>query len=458
MNKILILLVCAVYINSLQAKTLVGEGYGDTRQEARKNALAALSESLYVDIKADYESETASNGYNNATLKVHTSSDLPLLGVDYTVVDKKKDFYCTATLESSRVLPLYQSELQKLRVSINSLNAKRKSASNASDKYRVLNELLGNILQFEKLESVSMMLGGKIEQSSTDAASIRSEILGIESISPTLDIAADVLTRNLPQGEYMVQAPLPAGSNQVTAFSRVMRDKVMDHIHSVSQRHEYTSFLKGRYEIQKQGIVVSYQAVDYKGETLASRVVKISPGAYQGLGYKPDSVNFEKLLNDGYVRSNDFRADLNTNQGSQSLLFQPGQTIELFARLNEPGYFYIVSHNISTEQSYLLELNDASGKRAFIRYVNADDANRWLSLGQFEVSPPYGTENLQMIASSQDLINKLPVTALDESTGLYIIQAKNVEDAVIKTRGLTPVHKKSVRSAETTLSFTTMAK
>ncbi|HHO58602.1 MAG TPA: hypothetical protein ENJ64_00065 [Thiotrichales bacterium] len=440
------------------AAVLSGEAYGPTREEARKNALATLAESLVVEIKSEFKSEQTSDGYTDASKRVHTTSDLPLLGTDFTVIDKKGEYYCTVLMNSDRALPLYRKELARLATDIEALNKRQKKQKKTASRYRTLTELLAAVEQFDKHNTVAVMLGGKAARSPVAAASVRSEILSIESVAPTLDIAADVLTRDLPATSYMVQAPLPAGSSQATAFSRIMRDKIAGRVRATEKKQPSSSYLKGSYEIGKSGITLAYRAVDYRGETVASRVVRLAPSAYRNIAYRPASVDFDQLLHEGYVRSNDFRAELNTNQGKDSLLFQPGQTIELFAKLNAPGYFYIVSHNTSTAQSYLLELNDAPGKRAFVRYVNADDANRWISLGEFEVSPPFGTENLQLVASSRDLAGKLPVTAYDDDTGLYIVQAATVKDAVIKTRGLKPKRKKGVKSAEATLSFTTMAK
>jgi len=130
----------------------------------------------------------------------------------------------------------------------------------------------------------------------------------------------------------------------------------------------------------------------------------------------------------------------------------------LLPKLNSPGYFYVASHNTTENMSYLLELNESQGKRAFLRYVNADEVNRWLSLGEFEVTAPFGTENLQLIASSKDLINNLPSVKFDPELELYVVGAKSAEDAVIKTRGLKPKRSKKVKSSEATLTVTMMAK
>ena len=205
--------------------------------------------------------------------------------------------------------------------------------------------------------------------------------------------------------------------------------------------------------------MVTVRVVNETGIILNTRVVKLDKTAYANINYRPTSIDFDKLLHDGYVVSSIFTAQISTNRGGEDLLFTEGETIELLVKLNRPGYFYIVSHNNENASSYLIALNyDSTGKRQFIRYVNADDANKWISLGEFNATSPYGTENLQLIASSVDLISKLPAIQYDDTTGLHMLDTHSASDAVRKTRALVPKRKGQVRSTEATLSFTTMAK
>ena len=63
----------------------------------------------------------------------------------------------------------------------------------------------------------------------------------------------------------------------------------------------------------------------------------------------------------------------------------------------------------------MLELEEeARAPRRFVQFVNADGVNRWISLGEFEIYPPLGLEHLQVIASKEDLVWRLPMYRSNE--------------------------------------------
>ncbi|MDH3342999.1 MAG: DUF4384 domain-containing protein [Gammaproteobacteria bacterium] len=452
----LLLLLCS----STQAVTLTGEAYAPTREDARQQALSALSESVLVEVKSVFESEQSSNGYIDATKKMSSVSELPLLGVDYTVIDKKGEFFCSVLLNGDRSLSLYQAELKKLASSIDALNKKQLSQkANKSQRHKTLDLLLTDLEQYDKHQTVARFLGSNVAAPvSVKQADVRSELLSIEAAAPSVDIVARVLTRDLPVHQYKVQAAMPAGAKRATKLSRLLKDNVERHLQTKQDVVEGEFTLKGSYEILKEGVSVTYRVIDPRGVTTATRVAMLSKAALSNIEYKPASVNFDQLLHEGYVVSNDFKAQLNTSAGKEGLAFTEGETIGLFTKLNSPGYFYLVSHNTSDNISYVLELSESHGKRKFLRYVNADEVNRWLSLGEFEVSAPFGAENLQLIASSKDLIDSLPNTHFDPELELYVVGAKTTEEAVTTTRGLKPKRSNKVKSSEATLTFTTMRK
>ena len=450
------LLLCT----SVQAVTLSGEAYAPTREDARQQALSALSESVLVEVKSVFESEQTSDGYLDATKKMRSVSELPLLGVDYTVIDKKDEFFCTVMLNGDKSLKLYSAEIKNLASNIDALNKKQLSQkSNKSQRHKSLNLLLTDLEQYGKHQTVARFLGGEVASPvSVKMADVRSELLSIEAAAPSIDIAAKILTRDLPVHQYKVLAAMPEGAKRATKLSRLLKDNVERHLKTKQDVMEGEYQLKGSYEILKDGVSVTYRVINPNGTTAATRIAKLSKAAVQNIEYKPASLDFDKLLHDGYVVSNDFRAELNTSAGKEGLAFTEGETIELFVKLNNPGYFYLVSHNTTDNMSYVLELNEAQGKRAFLRYVNADEVNRWLSLGEFEVTAPFGSENLQLISSSKDLIGSLPNTRYDPELELYVVGANSTEEAVTKTRSLKPKRKKGVKSSEATLTFTTMAR
>ena len=439
------------------ATDYTAQAYGNTPEQARHRALSALSENLQVAVKSHFYVVSTSKGENTATQTIDTHSELPLLGVKQTVIEKNGEFYCLAYLNKKDALSLYSAELVQLHDRILQLNSQINQLSDGRQKYPLLLTLLTYINQYEKFHTVARLLGdATLSSVPVSETAVRSKIMAMENDAPSLDIAAQVLTRDLPEHQYYVLPPLPQGSQQATMLSRLLRDRIRSHIKS-TEKFKQGYFLKGSYEIGADAITVSCRAVNSKGETLATRLVKLAPEAYNKIDYKPKSINFSQLLHNDYVIDSSFQAQLTTNAGSEDLLFTSGQNVELFVKLSHAGYFYIVSHNLVEGVSYLLELDDVPGKRAFLRYVSADEANHWLSLSEFEVSPPFGTENLQLIASNKDLINHLPAYTYNAETGLYEIRAASRSEAVSTTRALKPSKKKTVKSAEATLTLTTMA-
>jgi hypothetical protein len=107
--------------------------------------------------------------------------------------------------------------------------------------------------------------------------------------------------------------------------------------------------------------------------------------------------------------------------------------------------------------SYLLELQEAERNRKFVYYVNADDANKWISLGEFDVVKPFGVESLQVIASTVDPVDELPSYRYDPKTGLYI-SFREPKEGVLKARALRKKMSEEAQTAEAVLMLTTMEK
>lgn len=63
--------------------------------------------------------------------------------------------------------------------------------------------------------------------------------------------------------------------------------------------------------------------------------------------------------------------------------------------------------------------------------MDADEINRWLSIGEFDIVPPFGLETFQMIAAMKDPIVILPKNSFDPDTELYII-SKDIRQAVVQ--------------------------
>ena len=442
----------------LYASQFIATGYGDTQELARSQSRAALSESLWVEIKSEFNSVTREDGQTKSQQKLSSFSEVPLLGASSECIQKSRgDYFCETILDTNSALKLYIRESEIIQKRLLSLQEALRDKKQKNRQYQLLTDIVSNYEKLQQFLRVIRLMGSDYEAPvPVDIENTHTQIFKLENSINDLSTAAAVVKRGLPDKSYFVYPPTPIGSSQATQFSKLFRDEIQGQLRSVKNLNQSDAYLKGHYHVLNDAMVLTYQAFDTNGVIIASRILRLHPDAYSELQYQTTNIDFETLLHEGYIVSNEFKAELNTNHGSEYLLFSTGEEIELFVKMNQPGYFYIVSHNSESNVSYLLEMNDAPGKRAFISYVNADDSNRWISLGKYEVVPPYGTEHLQLIASNLDLIDKLPYTVYDSESMLHHVVSKGVEEAVIKTRALKPVNRKKQKSAESSLTYTTV--
>ena len=66
MRQFLWLTILFLLSYKIYALQLTGEAHAQTGDKARKQALAALSESLKIEVKSTFQSESRSDGYNAA--------------------------------------------------------------------------------------------------------------------------------------------------------------------------------------------------------------------------------------------------------------------------------------------------------------------------------------------------------------------------------------------------------
>lgn len=433
------LLLLAMLLPSLAtAMQFSATGHGATDAEARSNAQAALAESLYVDIRSEYVSLQNSKGTGETELSISSSTNLPLLGISISVSQKSRGYYAEAMLNSATSLPLYLSTLRELTSTINKRHAQLAKLDRTTQS-QVLQELLAAVDQLERLKTVTHLLGGKENfPVATSRDQLVQQLQTIAALAPSVEMAAIKLSQLKNYADIYVYPPHPRGSREITQLSRLLRDAVAANIkHRASDPATSNYFYRGEYEILKSGIYVSYQLMDDTAKVIQTNTAVLAPEAYNNIAFQPQHVNFDQLLHEGYVQDKSFRASLATNRGSEDLLFRQGESVKLYAKLNSPGYFYIVSHTSNNDgnHSYLLELGEGLDKRKFVKYVNADDVNKWLELGEFEVAPPFGIESLQLIAASKDIVNNVPDARWDDKSQLYIVSSDST-DVIRKTRAL----------------------
>jgi len=451
-----------VSFSSVNARAITADGYGKTNKLSQEDALGSLARMIFVQIESDstvYQSDNGENYFNSTT---HSSSDLPMIGVEFRCGESSVGIKCSANMVTERALPLYQQKLKELRIDINDQLGNLQSIPTERH-YDYLSDLLASYEQYDKYYTVITFISGKVENLQVPSLSkqeVKNKLIALQARVQSLNLAAKLLTKNIKQKNIFVRPATTLDSREITPFSSSLLNNIKEQFNTVSDPKLAEYYFSGTYQIHLKGVQVSYSLVDKSGQSVKTNVVELAPESYQNFRVKPIYTDFDSLLHKGYAVSSDFKVELNTNIGSRQLLFNGGDTVEILVKVNRAGYFYLVGHskNSELEHSYLIDVNEGAGNRKFVQYTNADNVNKWVSLGEFEAVAPFGIESLQVIAGEDDLVDRVPSYQFDPESEYYVV-SKDIKQGVVKTRALkkkkTKSTNKSIKTAEAVLMFTT---
>jgi hypothetical protein len=452
-----------------EAKTIIGKGFGITREEAKKEALSDLSSSIQVEVQSSFESmvKEVNRKVEEFTRNVITlKSELPILGAEYKFSKTRDGQESTAILNSESVVRLYGAQINEIKKNIDTLQRLIEKSPSRMEKYQLYTEILTGLKQYYKYKTVAILLGSKnIPDIDITEVEIKNQLRKLEEKVDDLTMAAKLIARAIGDRDRIyIYPPTTRNSHEITQFADAVKKRLSAHVKTVQNPKDANFFLKGSYHILsngKVGIELTYFLVDNEFNTVLSKVISLLPETYAGYQVRPKTLSFDKLLYEGFVVSNEFKIEITTNRGRTNLLFKEREEAEFLVKMNNPGYFYIVGHVVkpgNEQYSYVIDFDatgEIRGDRKFIQYVNIDDVNKWISLGKFDIVAPFGVESLQLIASSKDLIDSLPFHGYDVETQLHVV-SKDPNKAVMNTRAIKKKISKKVKSAEAVLLFTTM--
>jgi hypothetical protein len=327
-----------------------------------------------------------------------------------------------------------------------------------------LEAILTDLDQFNKYRIVAQFLKShETWESDVSVAQVKSRLNRLERKADTLEFGVKKIAKNIKQEKIFIYPPTTKDSSEITEFASAVKDKLSVYLNPVGSPKKAGYFLSGRYNKVKNGMELTYHLTDNDQNTIKTEAVNFLPEAFQGYEYRPKTVDFDSLIKNGVIVSSDLRAEIATSVGKRDLLFKRGETVRLLAKMNKPGYFYLVGHSMKNKlkYSYIVDFYEAEYNRKFIFHVNAEDANRWIELGAFEVVEPFGVETLQMVASTKDLVDSIPDSYHDTNTLLYKIH-KKPERVLATIRGfirkerLEKNSKKKAPITEAILVLTTM--
>ena len=451
-------------ISPIAIKTIVGNGYGNTVDQARRDALNNLAGSIQVDVVKEVKICTNRRGDCGSISKVNTHSQFPILGVqDQRLANEQGSIRFQAWLDSQNSLPIYVRDLDQLSANIEKQGLTLQRMGSANQRYQVISNLHRSLQEYDKKRLVANILGGYKEQPrpNLDINNLKNELKKLERRASTLDFAAQVLVKNISVNDIYLHPPTQKNVQEVTPFASAVKKHISPLLNTVSlpERAEYN--MEGEYEILQNGtIFLSYRLIDLNYRVINSNSVIVENSAHQAFRSRPYSVAFETKLNDNVPLSNKFRAEIKTLHGSETLYYQVGDSLKLLVRLSRPGYYYIVGHVLRDGEqfSYLLDLNDKQGDKRFVRYISQQQANKDIEIAEFEVIPPYGAEHLQLIASNKKFSRLPSYTYTTKYGGYYVLNGSdgNATAGLGMARGLRKKqNKRDVLTSEATLTYTT---
>lgn len=454
--------------SGLAAALPTATGAGATEAEARENARAELAKYLKVEVRAEVGQFVDNSGRRDDWTRNVSSTQLVLLGVAFDChALSKRQFACDARFDEAAARKLYATAVEDGSRRI-AEGVKALDQAPAAESTRRIDALL---TELEQLQGLLLVYRFILDAPPPEVAVTREDLLGrltrLEDALPDLRTAAAHLGAQLDaKTVYYITPPKLAGSEEITPFARALADSVAAGIVSSPTLEGASRRLSGQYQVTDSRLLVTWRVITPGGlveRTLTQRLARDSAGDLRVTALQQ---GLDELLQNGLVVKGDLRAEMATGAGAiDGQVFSAGERVRLLVKLNKPGYFYIVGH-VTPQQgepySYLVPLNDPDekaapgspeAKRAFVRAVNGTDANRFVEVGEFEVTPPFGVERLQLFASTTDLLDRLPPfasRAQDESR----LDA-NVQAVIGQTRALMRVKPKA-ETVETTFTYTTL--
>lgn len=462
MKSLKIILVGGLLLPSLLSADVSAVGVGESISKAKKDALSALSQVIKSEVRTYVEVEDSEVGKrvsSKTKSNIKITSNLPLLGTDFITLDTPSDdVKVKAKLISSNVKRLYIQKMKQLKNEIRSTKVEIRATHSSSIKLELYQNIYSLLSEYDRYETVATILGVKnFKRPLMTEAKVKSEILKLHSNINSLNMATTIFAESFKEKKIFVKPPTIDHNANVSDFGYAFQKMLQSKIRHNASHLKASYILSGTYSVGEKSMIINYELINATTKEIKkSKTITLNKQAYSHLATKPKGVDFNTLLKSGIAKSSDLQVSLSSNKGTEQLIFSDGEEIELFVKLNKKGYLYIVgtTQTDGGEMSYLVELSEGMGNSKFLKLINQDDASRWLSLGSFEVAPPFGIESLQVIASNTE-IKKLPNTIYDNEQGYYII-ATNIKKALVATRGIRPKRTDKVETSEDVISFRTM--
>lgn len=369
-----------------------GTGYGSTNEEAKKEALADLSSAIKVQVFSKYE-QTAVKNNNKANVSsvkfTKLSTNIPILSPSIYYSREKGKIKALAVIDKPQ---LYAEKLSELAGKINEVTKDVKENGDKSLNYRLLRSAQNLYDEYESYKSVADVLGvtGYAEPriSQGQAYGI---IISMQETPPSLEIAAEVLTKDMTEKNIYVSPPVYAGSEEITEFGSLFKDLLAAKVNAVKVKEDGRYTLSCSYGYANKDIIMTCSLITGVSKVLKSSVITIPEVLVSNMSVRP-KLNANSLLNMKDIPKTDYKINIKISTDGDPYFLRENEPFTLLIKANKPGYIYFVTVNNSADgEANILPLgwNDT-----FLKYIDENSVHKWISLGKFRVKAPFGSETL----------------------------------------------------------------
>jgi len=347
---------------------------------------------------------------------------LPILGSTYRESIQSTDITGEISLSKNKSNTTYQKLLNHYR-----LEFKKGIETDFSNKKSLI-----SLANYDLHTAIAPLFGLPTSKDIHKRLNETIEKFRVEKSITKVDDLVNYVNKTRDEQKIHIRPFTAKNSSEITPFAQTLHQALNTAIETAdienAELHvlgEYEITPTGNYKLDLWLFNQESQVVDLQALTLDARLA----AKKRSIPYLYNSAIFPKTK---LEKANGFPSELSIGNQTANALLQVGEKVDLKVKLDGIGFYYIAVHvrRANEEFSYLLPLHNA--EVPFVQVTTRKFANRFVTLGSFNITPPIGVEALQLVAASVNLEKYLPNYHWDTEKNQFIINDSvgNIEKGI----------------------------
>ena len=465
---------------------IVGEGSAPNTESpddltgAKERAMGDLSNQIQASVNSEFVNEVTESSKSlseYAHSKIKVISKMQIEGAQYETEKTDDMITVRAILRKDLAADLYFQKTKQLTGKLQNQMARVNELLNNGENETALSQLFSASKIFNEIEQniiIYMILGGmetdilqpKLSRTDLDDKIFKLTEQNFNSFDDVVNGLCFQIAKQVKPDQKITIFPLQFQNTSFgSQFSDYVRQQILFSLpkflkfqqaeNKPQQVNEGIS-ISGTYWLRDQQMELLITMYDAQGVTFGSARLKFPLSFVENLGvaYKPqnfvDAMSENKYFNQDEVVSGDLKIDFWTNKGDDNLIFEEGERMQMFVRVNTPCNLRLIYHLANGMRTPLVETF----------YIDQAKVNHVVEIApEYDIvcAPPFGVEKLQIFASSMKL-PKLNTTSTTVDGEEYIVLADDLKKFLEQSRGFVRKKPAQAKTAERVITITTVEK